>query len=307
MIDILLSTYNGEDFLREQLDSILSQNEHSWRLLIRDDASSDATVEVIKEYCEKHPDTITFITDSETSPLGPAQSFNRLLNKSKAPYVMFSDQDDVWLPEKIEKMLSVMKDMELASNGSVPILLHSDLEVVNENLKNIADSFIKKNNLNPEIIDVKYLSLRNSVTGCSMMCNRSLLDLTLPIPDHAIMHDWWFAITASAFGRIEFISQSLVKYRQHSSNYYGATNRTKILKKSFRFNKYRIKVKLISLQVDAFLNTYGDQLSNEEEKEYLAKFAELHNLSFLKKREVIWKYHRHCQPLIKTLIMLLLA
>jgi len=138
MIDILLAAYNGERFLKQQIDSILAQSNQDWQLLIRDDNSSDSTVNIIKDYTVKYPHKIRLIED-DRGRLGPALNFGKLLEHTDNDYVMFSDQDDVWLPDKIDLTLNTMKDAE-EIYPNMPILVHTDLKVVNEDLKIIADS-----------------------------------------------------------------------------------------------------------------------------------------------------------------------
>jgi len=110
-IDILLSTYNGEQYLRNQIESIINQTYKNWRLLIRDDGSQDKTIEILEYYLRKHKDKIVLIEDGQKH-LGASKSFFRLLGYSDAKYIMFCDQDDVWLPYKIEKTYNKMKELE---------------------------------------------------------------------------------------------------------------------------------------------------------------------------------------------------
>ena len=110
-ISICMATYNGEKYLKEQLDSILAQVNTDWKLLIRDDGSEDSTIEIIEDYAEKYPDKIELTTDS-FGRLGPCMSFSRLLDLADAEYIMFCDQDDVWLSNKIALTLGAMKQAE---------------------------------------------------------------------------------------------------------------------------------------------------------------------------------------------------
>jgi hypothetical protein len=141
--------------------------------------------------------------------------------KQGAKYVFCCDQDDVWNPSKLEKMLTNLKTLE--GGGKAPSLIHHDLAVVNESLEPIADSFIElmrlqtSNEHNPQ-----RLISRNEVTGCAMACNRALLEIALPISDQAVMHDWWLALCAGYFGRLAYVPDKLVKYRQHRDNTIGA-------------------------------------------------------------------------------------
>jgi len=221
MIDILLATYNGQAYLREQIDSILAQSNQDWRLLIRDDGSDDGTVSIIKDYVARYSDRITLIEDSGCH-LGASLNFQRLLENSIAEYIMFSDQDDVWLPQKIEVTLNLMKATE-KDYPNKPIMVHSDLIVVDANLKKIADSLWTHQKIWPsKDDDLSRIISQNVATGCTIMINRKAKKVSLPIPKESIMYDWWIAIKVAERGKIVHIPDQLVLYRQHPDNLVGA-------------------------------------------------------------------------------------
>lgn len=265
-VEVLLSTYNGALYLSEQIDSILAQTYRDWRLTIRDDGSTDDTVGIIKRYRALYPDKITLVTDTE-GRLGPCQSFARLLGLSTAPYAMFCDQDDVWLPEKTELTLKEMKRLEESSKGS-PVLIHTDMKVVDRNLKVIAKSFWKYQHLDPGMRGTGNLLIMNNATGCTMMINNKLREISLPIPGEAILHDWWINLVASAFGKIGYIDFPALLYRQHGENEAGAS--------SYPFNYLTARVvaldnasnlmRRIVRQAQAFFSAYGSKLPEEERK-----------------------------------------
>jgi len=223
-IYILLATYNGEKYLREQLDSLFRQTYQNWILWIHDDNSEDNTVNIIKEYKKKYPDKIIFLDDN-VSTGGAKENFAYLLNSidDNFDYLMFCDQDDVWLEDKIEVTLNKMLELE-KENPDKPILVHTDLKVVDDKLNIISDSMFKyqKVNLNNQY-DLKKLVVENVVTGCTMMLNKKLVNIVKEIPKEAVMHDWWIAImTLKMEGIIYFLNKSTVLYRQHSLNIVGA-------------------------------------------------------------------------------------
>jgi hypothetical protein len=135
----------------------------------------------------------------------------------------FCDQDDVWVKEKLE--LQLERYLQIEGCDSKPVLVHSDLEVVDQNLDNVADSFIAYQGLEIERNRFPHLVVSNLVTGCTALFNEALLDAALPVPKNAVMHDWWFAMTATAFGELVFIPSPLVRYRQHGRNTIGAKQR----------------------------------------------------------------------------------
>lgn len=218
---ILLSTFNGSLYLSTFLSSLLSQFYPNWQLLIRDDGSTDNTQEIIKNFASKHPEKVKVVEDN-LGNLGPCKSFLYLLTQAEGDYFMFADQDDVWLPQKIEKTLNKMLELEKAYGKNTPILVHTDLKVVDKNLNPIAESFWKYQGLNPDYKTLNYLLVQNNITGCTVMVNRALKDLIKTIPERAIIHDWWLGLVASAFGVIDYIPEPLILYRQHESQNTGA-------------------------------------------------------------------------------------
>lgn len=219
-IDILLSTFNGDTYLKELLDSVLNQTFKDWRLIVRDDGSTDGTYEIVLNYCKQFSDKITFVNDKDTH-LGACQSFAKLLEYSTANYIMFCDQDDVWLPTKVAVTLNKMCELEALHDG-FPILIHTDLKVVDRDLRIISESFWKFQHINPEFKKINNLLLTNNVTGCTMMINRELKKLSMPIPENSVMHDWWIALVASVFGVTAYINSATILYRQHGKNDTGA-------------------------------------------------------------------------------------
>jgi len=222
---VLLATYNGASFLGDQLDSLRKQIYRDFLLLARDDGSRDSSLSLLAEFC-KYSDGITCgLLDSGGSNLGACQSFGHLLEHALAQhtdvkYFAFCDQDDWWLPGKLESLTAEMRRQE-ALNPRTPIMVRSDVAVVDANLQTIAPSYWRKQRLDPSERRLTRLVLRNTTVGCSMMINRELAALASPFPREAVMHDWWITLVAAAVGQIGSLSSSLVLYRQHSSNALG--------------------------------------------------------------------------------------
>lgn len=227
MIDILLATYNGEKYLNQQIDSIIAQTHKNWQLLIRDDLSSDNTVKTIKNYTCKYPDKIRLIEDNK-GHLGLAQNFGALLESAQSEFIMFCDQDDVWLPNKIELTLNAMKAAE-QNCPNKPILVHTDLKVVDETLNPVAESFWKLHRISPESdCRLKKIIYRNIVTGCTVMINKKAKEISMPFPPEVNIHDWWIALNAAKYGKIIHIATPTVLYRQHAANIIGAKKYNKL-------------------------------------------------------------------------------
>jgi len=220
---ILLGSYNGALYLGEQIQSIVDQTYRNWELLIRDDGSSDETCSIIDSY-SMLDDRIQVVTDGDGN-LGACGNFSRLLEFALAQgyeYYAFADQDDVWLPEKLSMMLESMK-LEESAMPEQPLLVHSDMEVVDSSLKTINSSFMRYQGVANEDHDpLRVLLVQNYVTGCATLINRALAEMAIPFPKEVLMHDWWLALCAALFGQIIYIDRPLLKYRQHNSNEIGA-------------------------------------------------------------------------------------
>jgi glycosyltransferase involved in cell wall biosynthesis len=241
MIDIILATYNGEKYLSEQIDSIVSQTYCEWRLLIHDDGSLDQTIDIIKEYQRNYPAKILFVDDG-INGLGVKDNFAHLMTLATSDYIMFCDQDDIWFNDKIEKSLDLMNRIESSVGTSVPIGVFSDLKVVGKELIPIAESMWAFISVSPKLVEsIKYLAIRNCIIGCTMMINKYALRLSLPIPKEAVMHDWWVGLVIlKNNGYLLPMTQPTALYRQHGLNVVGASEFSiiKSVQKSLKFSKF---------------------------------------------------------------------
>lgn len=226
-VAILMATYNGERFIREQLESLRLQTYEDFRCYIHDDGSSDETKAIIKKYALDYPERFTVL--GGTSKGGAGSNFMYLLSIVDSKYIMFCDQDDVWLPNKIERTLKEMEETEKISGKG--ILVHSDMKYVDEKLKVIAESYRDYTGKNNQGHSLKELLFRNIIAGCTVMINDILRVEMLCVTsmDNIHMHDWWAALIASINGRICFIPEPLMLYRQHSANFTGNKTHINIL------------------------------------------------------------------------------
>ena len=262
-IDILLPAFNGDDFIGTQIESIQKQGYADWRLLIRDDGSTDETVAIIKDYALK--DKRIFLVEAGKESLGVIKNITCLLEQSSAQYVMLCDQDDVWLPDKIEKSLDLMLRMEKDAPG-FPLLVHGDLKVVDRSLKKIALSFWWFQHLDPANSGrINKLLVQNVATGCTMLMNRRLVELSLPIPESVLMHDWWIALVACALGKIGYILEPAVLYRQHGSNKIGGRGygTHRILERLCSQEQVRSDFLGTIYQAQDFLQAYGPLMDKQ--------------------------------------------
>lgn len=214
-----MAVYNGAPYLREQLNSILSQSYSNWELLVSDDCSDDDSLRILKEY-EKRDSRVRVVLEGER--YGSAKlHFMALLRLAEASYVMTCDQDDVWDSDKIAV---TMEGMLQSEESDQPVLVCTDLRVVDEQLNVISPSFLEYSGMDASKLDFGYFLASCLVTGCTMMINCPLLEL-LQVPVNAeaiIMHDWWASLVAAAFGKVVHLNRATISYRQHGDNSVGA-------------------------------------------------------------------------------------
>lgn len=257
-IAILMATYNGEKYICQQIDSILSQTCTDWELYIHDDGSTDNTIAVVESYVEKYPDKIHLIDGKSTG--GAKYNFFYMFGQVEAPYYMTCDQDDVWLEKKIE--LTYDKMLAIEDKADVPCLVYTELRVVDSELNTIADTMSEYQSLDCHKRTINQFILQNSVTGCTMMVNMALRDKMLHITDidNTIMHDWWAALVAAQFGKTAFIDEPTILYRQHGDNSLGALGINKlsyIVRRVWQKKQIQESMRLGRLQAREFAKTYN--------------------------------------------------
>lgn len=218
-VSIVMATFNGVRFVRQQIESIRAQSWQDWRLFVRDDGSDDGTVDVLREFAAR--DTRITIVDRESeNNLGPSQSFERLLERAcdaGAQYVFLSDQDDVWHEDKLALMVP---SFDRSRTG--PDLVYSDMEIASSDLTTTSPSFIRDHfGSGPKAPPLARLLVQNFVPGCASAVHRELIGLALPFPRSVRNHDWWLAVCAAAAGRLIYVDRPLSKYRQHEGNVVG--------------------------------------------------------------------------------------
>jgi glycosyltransferase involved in cell wall biosynthesis len=262
-VDICLATYNGAQFLMDFYASIVAQSHSEWRLLIRDDGSRDATSEII-EKLSRNDDRVVPVSDY-LGNLGAVSNFSTLLGLSTAQYVMLADQDDVWYPNKIRASVDAISSLQTQiDDGTRPLLAFTDLRVVDEALNTLNESFICAQRLeklrSPTFIQ---LLTQNVAPGCSMIMNRPLIDLALPIPPEAVMHDWWLILVAAALGGIGFEPQATLAYRQHDSNVIGA-KAPSYFGPQGRLATYRSRLRRAQMQAAELTRRYADRMRDSD-------------------------------------------
>ena len=255
-IQVLISTYNGEKYLRELIESVLNQDIKQLTLIIRDDGSNDNTLEILNGYSNKRDIKIF----SEKN-IGVVQSFFKLLKLSSpnSDYYAFCDQDDIWMRDKLSRAINSLDKFP----KEIPLMYCSRTILVNDKLKIIRYSKIPRRQ--PSF---RNALVENIATGCTIVINKSARKLILKqIPLSALMYDWWVYLTLSAFGKVIYDVEPRILYRQHSSNTIGVETNF-IRKWNGRFKRFikRGKKLPISQQVNEFQKIYGMILPEDKEK-----------------------------------------
>ena len=220
-IAVLLATYNGERFLREQIESLYAQTIKDWTIYVHDDGSTDGTKAILDEYVEKKDN---FVVLDYPSQKGASNNFFSLLKRVNASYFFFADQDDVWMSNKMEKCLVRMLQIE-KSTISKPVLVCCDACVTDEKLKVVSPSLWERSGAYPEFLtNFNESAATPFVTGCTMLLNKAAKESVLwNVTEKATMHDAFITLCVfKACGIVEPIRESLMYYRQHGENTLGA-------------------------------------------------------------------------------------
>jgi len=216
-ISVVMTTYNGEKYLKEQIDSILSQTLPPRELIVCDDCSSDGTAAILEQYHKKQ--LLTYIVNE--SQLGLIGNFKKAVSlASEDNYVALSDQDDIWLPEKLKSSATLLEQMD----NNVPCLVHTDLTLIDGQNSVLNKSFKDELAQNGYKHNLQTLLFANFVTGCTVLMNPKLRYSFADMPDDIKFHDAWIALFASAFGAMAEISAPMVRYRKHENNVSIAVN-----------------------------------------------------------------------------------
>lgn len=222
MISVCLATYNGEKFIKEQLDSILLQLGPEDEIIVSDDSSTDNTLNIIKSYKDER--IKVYANQKYHSPI---YNFENAIKKAIGQYIFLADQDDIWLPHKVEKMRPLLEQYDLVM---------SNAQVVNSSLNIIKEKFYSNNPIKPFLFNV----IKNPYTGCLLAINRNMLKYILPFPKKLPMHDMWIGLCIQIFSKTYFLDENLVLYRRHGMNVSSASEKSS-LPYLYRF-KYRIYI-----------------------------------------------------------------
>ena len=298
-IAVLLAAYNGEKYLKQQLISIIEQDYLGQiSIIVRDDNSSDNTCCVVTEFLHSTNDSNRkiYLLENKNAPHGHLANFSALaqhaLNTNSSDFYLFADQDDVWHIDKVSRLVNAGTELT-REFPDLPVLVHSDLRVVDEKLAEISPSFIEFQGL-PDPINHAFPTFlyQNVVTGCTCIFNHRLLALATPVPNAVIVHDWWFALCAYYWGKIGYVDTPLIDYRQHGNNSIGAKD-FKQQRSIFKKHLYRVLLtfpksfsKAIS-QAKELKVIKSPYFEKESDKQWLLFFSSLKNASLSKRLKAI--------------------
>lgn len=288
-VTIVMATYNGAAYLKSQIDSILTNTYTNWTLEICDDGSTDETISIIKAYVKTYPERIFLRQNSQN--LGVVRNFLEGACRASGDYIMFADQDDVWLPDKIAHTLKKMKETEQGQTD-IPAVVFTDAKVVDEKLQEIAPSFHKISALDTTKTDLAHLLMENKLIGCTMMFNQAAVKMLYQLPKQARYHDWWLGLIAASMGKIGYLSEGTLLYRQHGNNEVGTQSFLSYVKARIRSLQAQ-KQSLIENQKQAaeLLEIYqNEKLLSEQAKEELHIFASLSEKGWISRRKIVLRH-----------------
>lgn len=275
-VDVLLATYNGETYIKEQIESILNQTYQNIQIIISDDCSQDKTREILKEY-EKNDRIKVFYQEKN---LGYVKNFEFLLKQVQSNLYMLSDQDDVWKREKIEKTVEKLQK----ENAD---LVFGDLEVVDENLNTIHKSYNQYMHLSRKIekygTDYRLQYIYNCMTGCTMLSKKEYLNQILPLPTNSkyMIHDYWIGLILCLNGKVAYLEEPYIYYRQHGNNQVGVKKASHQCKKIEQIRNLSIDVKLGIFETYVQKEQIFPENLKKQNKEALAYFQMLKTKKYI--------------------------
>ncbi|MDE6365140.1 MAG: glycosyltransferase family 2 protein [Lachnospiraceae bacterium] len=309
MINIIMCTYNGERYISEQIQSIVDSTVKDWRLMIFDDQSIDHTIECIKYYQKKYSGKIYYKINQKKQ--GVVLNFLKSIYEvgvqmKEHDLIMLCDQDDHWNRDKIQKTANGMKQLIQVYGNKIPLLVCTDVTVVDEMRNVLNPSFRNMNHYQIKKMDLSHLLMENKVQGCTVMLNKSLAGMLDRLPHTAVMHDSWLALIAVVFGRIKYIDEPTMQYRQHTGNLQGSISYKEDVKNKFsNLRGQRQIVMKTTPQATEFLKLYRDVIPVGS-RSVIKAFATLPRQNFVLRRYHIIRYHMWKSGMLRNIGLMVL-
>jgi len=279
-IGICLATYNGEKYIEEQLESIFSQTYQHFTLYIAEDNSSDKTVKMIKFFQERFPDRIDLQINDQT--LGVVKNFEQLLRSCNEKYIAFCDQDDIWEKDKLQLQIDAIRKLE-CENPKTPCMVHSDLSMIDDNAKHLADSYFRfRGYCLQEQKDLGHILGPSGVMGNTVMINALLCEKVLPFPSDLEVHDYWIGVITELYGKRKTLFSPLVRYRIHHKNVSNSLENLQSKRNISQWLKRDLRLPYIESDRHKIIATLLDKKLSEIDKDTVKAFYDY--LTFSKGR-----------------------
>lgn len=288
-VDILIAAYNSEKYIEEQINSILKQTYKNIHIIAADDLSTDNTFNILTRYKNQYNNIDTYKNNEN---LGVKKNFLNLIQNSKSDYIMLSDHDDVWFEDKVELSMNKIIELEKIYGETKPILVFSDKIITDRKLNIIHNSHSKMENFNTNDFSINKILTQNVISGCTVIINKALINMVKNTDKFMIMHDYWLALIASAFGVIEYINKPLMYYRQHESNEIGGKNYSiKYMINNALKGKEKLRNTFMNNinQAESFYKIYCELMDNKT-KDIFQNFISLKNKRNIDFIKTIYKY-----------------
>ncbi|SHO52605.1 glycosyltransferase family 2 protein [Anaerocolumna xylanovorans] len=280
-VHIIMAAYNGAAYLTEQIMSIRQSTFTEWELWIFDDGSLDETEDIISRQEAEANGRIHYIKNVKNKGVTlnflegvktvSSQTVNNSPENESDNYYMFCDQDDVWMPDKIEKTLKAMKRYEKKYSQKLPLVIFTDAMITDEKLNVINPSFHKSNHLNTGKLDLPHIMMENKLIGCTVMFNAALEKKLTVLPKQVRYHDWWIGLLGAAFGHMVYLPFPTLYYRQHGGNVVGNQDFYAYVRKRIAALKEQKKVLYANAsQAKEFYEIYRDSLSEDKKMQVYA-------------------------------------
>lgn len=286
-VGIVLCTYNGEKYIREQLESLFQSTWKNLQIDVYDDGSVDETIAIVEEYVA---DGRRIQVHKNEKNRGYTMNFLEAIRQCKSPYIMLCDQDDIWHEDKIEKTVARMQELEKKRGRDIPLMVFTDAMNVDDETGVEQGSFHENSHLNTKKIDTAHLFMENKCIGCTIMINAQVVAYLNTLPEEIRVHDWWLALICSHFGEISYLAETTLQYRQHSGNMIGGSGFLDYVKKRMAaLREQREVIRKTFAQGNAFYDLFGEQLTGEV-KEIAQCFARMEDAGWLKRRWNMFYY-----------------
>lgn len=310
MIHIIMCTYNGEKYIKEQIESILHNTITDWRLYISDDESTDNTYVIASEYAKVYPQKIILTThinvaDPSIHFLEKIKDISMIMQDND--YIMLCDQDDIWYNNKIELTLEHMSNLIKKNGNEIPLLICTDVEVVNEKKEQLSQSFRRMIHYNIKNLDAAHLLMEHKAQGCTIMINKVLADKIRELPTVATKHDMWLEMIAVTMGKVDYVDEPTMAYRRYAEQYTAGEMRfwKMVINQLKHMKDQKYMVYGLAPQTQEFLRIYGCELDHKC-RELVQTFTTLEQQGFWQKRYNIIKFHMWKTGVIRNIGMMVL-